>query len=67
MFCGYAHYLWSGPLQVIVIMGLLINLMGPSALSGFAFLLLLFPMQAVLMKWLTGLRKVCVSQAMHPS
>ena len=55
--CGYLHYLWSGPLQVVAIMALLVNLLGASAWSGFGFLVLLFPVQGFLMGWLAKIRK----------
>jgi len=39
-------FLWAGPLELVIVMALLIQLLGPAAaLSGVATLLLLMPVQ----------------------
>lgn len=51
------HYLWSGPLQIIVIIALLIALIGPSALVGFGLLVVTIPLQSYIFLQLATLRK----------
>lgn len=41
----YMHYLWSGPLESLAIIGLLIYLAGLSALVGLGLILILLPLQ----------------------
>ncbi|XP_030072284.1 cystic fibrosis transmembrane conductance regulator [Microcaecilia unicolor] len=41
-----AHFVWIAPLQVLLLMGLLWDLLGPSAFSGFGFLILVALFQA---------------------
>jgi hypothetical protein len=57
MVLPYIHMLWSAPLQIIVILGLLIRLLGPAALAGFGLMVLFMPIQGRVMKTLTGYRK----------
>ncbi|KAJ5070817.1 abc transporter atp-binding protein/permease vmr1-related [Anaeramoeba ignava] len=47
------HFLWSAPVQVIVCLGLLINLLGASSLVGFGILVLSFPINGVIFKKFT--------------
>ncbi len=43
---GFWAFLWAGPLELVIVMALLIQLLGPAAaLSGVATLLLLMPVQ----------------------
>ena len=41
--CTSMHYLWSGPLEAIVIIAVLISLIGVSALVGLGLLLVIIP------------------------
>ena len=41
--CTSMHYLWSGPLEALVIIGVLISLVGISALVGLGLLLVIIP------------------------
>jgi len=59
------HYLWSGPLQLIVILILLIRSLGVWSLIGFSFITIIVPFQAVVMKILVNLRKKIVVQSDH--
>lgn len=43
--CTYFHYLWSGPLEALAIIVLLLILTGISALVGLGLLILLVPLQ----------------------
>lgn len=54
--CGYGHMLWSGPVQLIVTIALLIRALGPAALVGVGILVALLPVQAIIMKRLAVLR-----------
>ena len=40
------HYLWAGPLQLVIVTFLLYQKIGPSALLGAAFLLAFVPLQS---------------------
>lgn len=55
--CTYFHYLWSGPLEALAIIILLIVLTGYSALIGLGLLLLLVPFQFWLARMMTVLRR----------
>jgi ABC-type multidrug transport system fused ATPase/permease subunit len=50
------HFIWSAPITIIVAMALLIINLGASALVGLALLLVVFPLQGYLMKYLMGVR-----------
>ncbi|KAI3654035.1 hypothetical protein MP228_000754 [Amoeboaphelidium protococcarum] len=51
------HFLWTSPVQVIVILGLLIANIGVSALAGFGLLVLTIPVQAYVFIYLGKLRR----------
>ena len=55
------HYVWSGPLQIFTIRGLLISLIGVSALAGLGILLLMIPLQAGIFIQLGRLRSAVAS------
>lgn len=48
---------WSAPVQMIICLILLLVNLGPSALAGFAFFILITPVQMQVMKRLFGLRR----------
>lgn len=41
----FLHYLWVGPLQAIIITGILLYLIGPSCLAGLSVVILFVPLQ----------------------
>nr|XP_032659840.1 cystic fibrosis transmembrane conductance regulator isoform X1 [Chelonoidis abingdonii] len=41
-----AHFVWIAPLQVVLLMGLLLDMLGPSAFCGFGFLIIVALFQA---------------------
>uniref|UniRef100_A0A672ZRQ8 ATP-binding cassette, sub-family C (CFTR/MRP), member 4 n=1 Tax=Sphaeramia orbicularis TaxID=375764 RepID=A0A672ZRQ8_9TELE len=43
----FLHFLWVGPLQAAVVVGLLWNEIGPSCLAGMVVLMFLMPMQSM--------------------
>lgn len=43
----FLHFLWVGPLQAAVVVGLLWVEIGPSCLAGMVVLLFLMPMQTM--------------------
>lgn len=49
---AWATLIFTTPVQLSIYLGLLIDQIGPSALAGFALLILSFPMQGVLMKYM---------------
>ncbi|XP_070582140.1 ATP-binding cassette sub-family C member 4-like [Ptychodera flava] len=53
----FLHYLWLGPLQALVILGILLYEIGWACLFGYALLVFLFPMQAFLGKLFGKLRR----------
>ncbi|TYJ53514.1 hypothetical protein B9479_005845 [Cryptococcus floricola] len=53
---GFAHILWTAPVQMIIIIIILIVQIGYSALPGIAFLLIMTPLQARFMKTLFAFR-----------
>lgn len=55
--CTYFHYLWSGPMEALAIIILLIVLTGVSALIGLGLLLLLVPFQFWLARLMTVYRR----------
>jgi ABC-type multidrug transport system fused ATPase/permease subunit len=55
------HYMWSGPLQIAVILAILIYYIGAVALAGFALLILLIPVQALIFIRLGKLRRATAS------
>ncbi|KAJ3340676.1 hypothetical protein HDU93_006533 [Gonapodya sp. JEL0774] len=52
----FLHLLWAAPIVIMACMGLLIANLGASALVGFFFLIIVFPAQGVLMKYLVKIR-----------
>ncbi|CAG8704303.1 27994_t:CDS:2, partial [Dentiscutata erythropus] len=54
--CGYFHIIWAAPIQICIALGLLIVNIGPSALAGFALLVLVGPMQGKVMSLLARTR-----------
>ncbi|TFY56998.1 hypothetical protein EVG20_g8713 [Dentipellis fragilis] len=55
--CGFFHMFWAAPIQMaICLIQLLVNL-GPSALAGFAFFIIVTPLQGWIMKSLFSIRK----------
>ncbi|KAL0575903.1 hypothetical protein V5O48_006076 [Marasmius crinis-equi] len=56
-FCaGFFHMGWSAPIQMIICLVLLIINLGPSALAGFAFFVLVTPIQTYAMRQMFKLR-----------
>ncbi|TFK27186.1 ATP-binding cassette transporter YOR1 [Coprinopsis marcescibilis] len=57
-FCaGFFHMAWTSPIQLIICLALLLINLGPSALAGFAFLVVAMPIQTWVMKRLFALRR----------
>lgn len=48
---------WAAPIQLTICLVLLLVNLGPSALAGFALLIMATPIQTLVMKRLMGLRK----------
>ncbi|XP_064120685.1 ATP-binding cassette sub-family C member 4-like [Macrobrachium nipponense] len=42
----FLHYLWIGPLQTLIVLGILWNEIGPSCLAGIMLLILFVPLQS---------------------
>jgi ABC-type multidrug transport system fused ATPase/permease subunit len=55
--CGFFHMSWSAPIQLAVCLVILLVQLGPSALTGFAFFVLVTPVQTRVMKSLFTIRK----------
>ncbi|TFK72957.1 ABC transporter [Pluteus cervinus] len=56
-FCaGFFHMGWTAPIQMLICLALLIINLGPSALAGFGFFVLMTPLQTIVMKRLFALR-----------
>lgn len=53
-----AHLLWSSPLQVIVVAGLLLSLTGPSTLLGIATLVAVLPISKTIVKEFLRIRQL---------
>ncbi|KAJ7607493.1 multidrug resistance-associated ABC transporter [Roridomyces roridus] len=56
-FCFFVHNLWESPVQIIIVIGLLINNLGYSALVGLAILLLGLPLQFYISRFIFTQRK----------
>jgi len=54
---GSLHFLWSGPVQLIIILVLLIRSLGVWALIGFTIFVVVIPLQGVIMKLSARLRQ----------
>ncbi|KAF9906392.1 hypothetical protein EC991_000722 [Linnemannia zychae] len=54
---GYFHVIWTAPLMIALIMIVLIVTMGPTALVGFAFLLIVGPLQGKIVAALSVIRR----------
>lgn len=55
--CSFFHMVWSAPVQMIICLILLLVNLGPSALAGFGFFVIITPVQTQVMKRLFGLRQ----------
>jgi ABC-type multidrug transport system fused ATPase/permease subunit len=55
--CGFFHMAWSAPIQLLVCLVILLVQLGPSALTGFAFFVLVTPVQTRVMQSLFTIRK----------
>ncbi|ELU01685.1 hypothetical protein CAPTEDRAFT_228216 [Capitella teleta] len=53
----FIHVIWLAPLEMLIVMGILWSKLGPSSLAGLALLLLLIPLQGVLAKLFSVLRR----------
>ncbi|KAF9267240.1 ABC transporter [Marasmius fiardii PR-910] len=53
---GYFHMAWTAPIQMVICLVLLLLNLGPSALVGFGFFVLVTPLQTWIMKSLFKLR-----------
>ncbi|KAK0231362.1 multidrug resistance-associated ABC transporter [Armillaria fumosa] len=58
--CMYIHNLWVAPIQIVIVVGLLCNNLGYSALVGFGVLIFSFPMQIFIGRITVELRKKSV-------
>lgn len=57
-FCaGFFHMAWSSPVQMLICLILLLINLGPSALAGFGFFVLMTPVQTRVMKRMFAIRK----------
>lgn len=54
----FLHYLWSGPLQIVVMLGILYGLIGPSMFVGLVLFAISIPIQSKITSWLSKFRKV---------
>lgn len=54
----YLHYIWSGPFQIAVILGVLYSMIGISAFVGLAMFVVFVPIQSKVTSWLSQYRKV---------
>ena len=45
---SYLHLIWSAPLQIVLSLGFLYATMGPSIFAGFAVMVLLIPVNALI-------------------
>ncbi|CAG8440521.1 10797_t:CDS:10 [Scutellospora calospora] len=54
--CGYFHILWAAPIQICIALSLLILNIGPSALAGFALLVVVSPLQGKFVSLLASTR-----------
>ncbi|KAG8707593.1 hypothetical protein FRC11_007314, partial [Ceratobasidium sp. 423] len=54
---SFAHMAWTAPIQMIVCLIILLVNLGWSALTGFAFFVLMTPIQTIVMKRLFSMRK----------
>ena len=59
------HYIWIGPLQVIVLTILLWREIGIACLSGLAVILLLLPVQIIMAKLAVHFRSDCFNPIRH--
>lgn len=55
--CGFFHMTWSAPIQMAICLAILLTQLGPSALAGFGFFVLITPVQTKVMKGLFTIRK----------
>lgn len=55
--CQFFHMFWTAPIQMGICLVLLLINLGPSALAGFAFFIIVTPLQTQTMKQLFRLRQ----------
>lgn len=60
MYFVFVNILWTGPLQMAMIIGLMLWQLGPSVLAGVGMLALVAPFQGILFKKLAAIRKFVV-------
>lgn len=63
LLAGYLHYIWSGPMQVLLIIGMLAWFVGWPALVGIGILLLSIPCHHFLIRKISSLRQCSVGIA----
>ena len=52
----FIHFLWIGPVEMVVVMVIMWHKLGPSSLAGFALLILLIPLQSFFGRLFSKLR-----------
>ncbi|KAJ3271229.1 hypothetical protein HDV01_006962 [Terramyces sp. JEL0728] len=57
MFTGMCHVLWTSPVQMVIIIGILVSMIGPAAFAGVGLLAVLGPIQRQMMMKIQGIRK----------
>lgn len=58
--CSWFHMSWAAPIQMTICLILLLINLGPSALAGYAFFVILTPLQTEVMKRLSHIRTKCM-------
>ncbi|KAJ3190722.1 hypothetical protein HK101_008433 [Irineochytrium annulatum] len=58
LFITYVHIIWTAPIQIAIIVGFLISQLGWAAIVGVSLLFILTPVQGVLWRMLSSIRKV---------
>ncbi|KAI9225298.1 MAG: P-loop containing nucleoside triphosphate hydrolase protein [Piptocephalis tieghemiana] len=61
MVAQFLQALYTAPIQIAIALGLLIHYIGPSALAGFAVLIIIGPLQTTIIRSLVTLRKHAVA------
>lgn len=54
---GFFHMSWTAPIQLLIVIGILCQQMGATALTGVAFVLIMTPLQGIAMRKMFGLRQ----------
>src|SRR5258708_15777224 len=57
----YFHYVWSGPFQIVMIVGFLWGLLGWISLIGLGMFCLFYPVQSFLTSRMTSIRNISLS------